>query len=178
MFSAVDKNRQQNLYNDDEICYNNIYKIGKYSSEAVYVTDNCQKIKLLKLLELLTQETDEDHPMRTNEICERLENMGISCERRTLANDIKTLNEYGYEIMSCRVGKGKGYYVEDRSFSIPELKVLIDAVQGSNPITEKKTDELINKIAGLSGSRRSELLKRNAVRFNTIKHSNIIQLIN
>lgn len=136
------------------------------------MTDNCQKIKLLKLLELLRQETDEEHPMRTAEICERLEQMGISSERRTLAMDIATLNDYGYEVMSRRVGKGKGYYVEDRSFSVPELKMLIDAVQGSNSITEKKTEELIAKLADLSGSHRSALLKRNAVKFNTIKHTN------
>ncbi len=136
------------------------------------MTDNCQKIKLLRLWELLRQESDEEHPMRTAEICERLEQMGISSERRTLAMDIATLNEYGYEVMSRRVGKGKGYYVEDRSFSIPELKMLIDAVQGSNSITEKKSKELIAKLAELSGSHRSALLKRNAVKFNTIKHTN------
>lgn len=136
------------------------------------MNDNRQKIKLLRLWELLRQETDEEHPMRTNKICERLEQMGISSERRTLAMDIATLNEYGYEVMSRRVGKGKGYYVEDRSFSIPELKMLIDAVQGSNSITEKKSEELIAKLADLSGSHRSDLLRRNAVKFNTIKHTN------
>lgn len=136
------------------------------------MTDNCQKIKLVKLLELLRQETDEDHPMRTNDICSRLEQMGISSERRTLAMDITMLNDYGYEVMSCRNGKSKAYYIEDRSFSIPELKVLIDAVQGSNSITEKKSEELITKLADLSGSHRSALLKRNAVKFNTIKHIN------
>ncbi|WP_294475825.1 YafY family protein [uncultured Ruminococcus sp.] len=136
------------------------------------MTDNCQKIKLVKLLELLRQETDEEHPMKTNDICSRLEQMGISSERRTLAMDISMLNDYGYEVMSCRIGKSKAYYIEDRSFSIPELKVLIDAVQGSNSITEKKSEELITKLADLSGSHRSALLKRNAVKFNTIKHTN------
>lgn len=136
------------------------------------MTDNCQKIKLVKLLELLRQETDEEHPMKTNDICSRLEQMGISSERRTLAMDITMLNDYGYEVMSCRIGKSKAYYIEDRSFNIPELKVLIDAVQGSNSITEKKSEELIAKLADLSGSHRSALLKRNAVKFNTIKHTN------
>lgn len=136
------------------------------------MNDNCQKIKLLRLWEMLKQETDDEHLMCTNDICERLEKMGISSERRTLAMDIATLNEYGYEVMSHRVGKSKGYFVDDRSFSIPELKMLIDAVQGSNSITEKKSDELIEKIADLSGSHRSALLTRNAVKFNTIKHTN------
>lgn len=81
--------------------------------------ENYQKIKLLKLMELLRQETDELHALSTNEICSRLSAIGISCERRTLAKDIALLNEQGFEVMSCRVGKEKGYYIADRSFSIP-----------------------------------------------------------
>ena len=98
--------------------------------------DNCQKIKLLRLYELLTQETDEQNPMTTMTIIERLGRMGISCERRTLAKDMAILNEHGYEIMFRWIGKEKGYYVEDRSFSVPELKILIDAVQAASFITD------------------------------------------
>lgn len=134
--------------------------------------ENCQKIKLLKLMELLRQETDELHPLSTNEICNRLSAMGISCERRTLAKDIFLLNEQGFEVMCCRVGKKKGYYIEDRSFSIPELKILIDAVQAANFITEKKSSELIDKVSALGGSHQADLLKSNLVHFNTRKHSN------
>ncbi len=72
--------------------------------------ENCQKIKLLKLMELLKQETDELHPLSTNEICNRLGAMGISCERRTLAKDVALLNEQGFEVMWCKIGKEKGYY--------------------------------------------------------------------
>lgn len=134
--------------------------------------DNCQKIKLLKLIELLRQETDEKHPMPTNEICRRLGEMGISCERRTLAKDIALLNDQGFEVMWAWVGKEKGYYIEDRSFSIPEIKILMDAVQAAGFITEKKTKDLIGKIADLAGSHRAEVLKSNLVCFNTRKHSN------
>lgn len=135
-------------------------------------SENCQKIKLLKLLELLRQETDEEHPMTTNEICERLAAMHISCDRRTLAKDIRMLNEQGYEVESCAVGKAKGFFIADRSFSVPELKMLIDAVQGSNLITDKKTEELIAKIAALGGSKRAEILKGNIIHFNRCKHTN------
>lgn len=134
--------------------------------------DNCQKIKLLKLLELLRQETDEQHPLTTMDICNRLGAMGISCERRTLSKDVALLNEQGYEVMWRWVGKEKGYYIEDRSFSIPELKILIDAIQASSFITKKKTADLIGKIANLGGSHRAELLQGNMVCFNTRKHSN------
>ena len=134
--------------------------------------DNCQKIKLLKLYELLQQETDERNPMTTRRVIERLGQMGISCDRRTLAKDMALLNEYGYEVMSCWDGKEKGYYVEDRSFSVPELKILMDAVQAANFITDKKTEELINKIAALGGSHQGAILKSNMVCFNTRKHRN------
>ncbi len=134
--------------------------------------ENCQKIKLLKLMELLRQETDELHPLSTNEICNRLGSMGISCERRTLAKDIALLNEQGFEVMWRKIGKEKGYYIEDRSFSVPELKILIDAVQAANFITDKKTSELIDKISALGGSHQADILKSNIVCFNTRKHSN------
>lgn len=134
--------------------------------------ENIRKVKLLKLLELLRQNTDEDHPMSTAQIAASLSQMGITFDRRTISQDIITLNELGYEIMSVMRGHDKCYYVEDRSFSIPELKILIDAVHASSFITEKKSEELINKIAALAGTHRAEVLKRNMVCFNTRKHSN------
>lgn len=134
--------------------------------------ENMRKVKLLKILELLRQNTDEDHPMSTAQIAIALSQMGIPFDRRTISQDILILNELGYEIMSVMNGHDKCYYVEDRSFSVPELKILIDAVQASSFITEKKSEELISKIAALAGSHRADVLKRNMVCFNTRKHSN------
>ena len=134
--------------------------------------NNCQKIKLLKIVELLRQETDEQHPIATREMCKRLASMNITCDRRTLGRDISTLNKQRYEVMFTWQGREKAYYVEDRSFSVPELKILIDAVQAASFITKKKSRELINKIADLGGSHRAEILKSNMVCFNTRKHSN------
>ena len=134
--------------------------------------DNYRKVKLIKLLELLRQHTDEQHPMTTAEICVKMEEMGIPCDRRIVTQDVIALNELGYEIMATMIGHEKAYFVEDRSFSLPELKILIDAVQASSFITEKKSQELIEKIAALAGSHRAQVLKRNMVCFNTRKHSN------
>ena len=134
--------------------------------------ENWQKDTLLSLIELLRQATDEQHPLSTSQICNTLGEMGISCERRTLTKDITVLNELGYEVMWNWVGKEKGYYIEDRSFSVPELKKLIDAVQAASFVTEKKTAELIDKIAALGGSHKADILKSNMVCFNTRKHSN------
>lgn len=133
---------------------------------------NWQKYKLLRLLELLQQETDEEHPLTTNTICARLTELGLPCERRTLSKDIALLNSIGYEVMCQRVGKEYGYYITDRSFSVPELKILIDAVQAASFITEKKTAELVDKLAALGGSHKADILKSNMVCFNTRKHSN------
>lgn len=98
--------------------------------------------------------------------------MGISCERKILAKDIALLNTQGIEVLWRWIGKEKGYYIEDRTFSVPELKILIDAVQAAGFITEKKTAELIEKLANLGGGHRAEILKSNLVCFNTRKHSN------
>ena len=135
-------------------------------------SENIRKIKLLRVLELLRQNTDESHPMSTSQITAELAIMGIPCDRRAVSRDIITLNEMGYEIMSVMVGHDKCYYVEDRSFSVPELKILIDAVHAASFITEKKSRELTDKIASLAGAHRGDVLKRNMVCFNTRKHSN------
>ena len=134
--------------------------------------ENSNKIKLLKLIEMLRQETDEAHPLRRTEICERLAKDGIVCDIRTLSKDIAVLNSYGFEVMIRKEDHENFYYVEDRSFSVPELKILIDAVQAASFITEKKTAELIDKIAELGGGNRAAILKDNIVHFNTRKHGN------
>lgn len=136
------------------------------------VRENHRKIKILKLLELLRQQTDEQHPMTTNQLIAELGEMGIPCDRRTLSQDISALSEAGYEIMSTMMGHEKAYYVADRRFNIPELKILMDAIHAASFITERKSEELIAKIADLAGAHRAEVLKRNLVCFNTRKHSN------
>ena len=74
--------------------------------------------------------------------------------------------------MQVKDGKQNAYYIEDRSFSLPELKILIDAVQAASFITDKKSDDLIRKIAALGGSHQAEILTGNIVHFNTRKHTN------
>ena len=134
--------------------------------------ENSQKKKLLKLIELLRQETDEQHPMPESVVCKRLNEMQVTCDRRTLTKDIAVLNEYGYEIMPTMVSHKKACYVEDRGFSVPELKILIDAVQGASFITDKKTADLVTKVASFGNSHCAGILKSNMVCFNTRKHTN------
>ena len=135
--------------------------------------DSASKIKYLKIWDILSHETDADHPMTTPELIARLEDLGITCDRRTLYRNIEELNENGYEILSKKAkGRYTEYYVEDRSFDIPEIRILMDAVQAASFITEKKTPILVNKVAQLAGTKRAEVLKRNIVKFGTVKGSN------
>ena len=134
---------------------------------------NPNKIKLLKLYEILRQETDVDHPLTTAQLLERLADCGIPCDRRTLSKDIHTLNDNGFEVMpGKKTDNYKTYYVGDRSFSLAELKILIDAVQAAAFIPDKMTKDLIDKISSMGGSHEADLLKTNLVCFNTRKHNN------
>lgn len=135
--------------------------------DAKYAT----RIKLMKIWEILRQETDEDNPMPTSVLMKKLDEMGIHCDRRTIYADIKLLNDCGYEVL-CNKSQKNEYYVVDRSFDLPELRILLDAVQAASFITEKKTAEFVDKIADLAGSRRSEVIKQNIVAFNTTKNTN------
>ncbi|MPM10712.1 hypothetical protein SDC9_57046 [bioreactor metagenome] len=135
-------------------------------------TVNPQKIKLLKLYEMLRQHTDEDRPLSTNQLCAMLEAEGITCDRRTLAEDIDILNANGFEVLRRRTRYAMLFYIVDRRFDLAEVKILIDAIQAASFITRQKTIELTDKVASLAGSHKAAVLKKNLVTFNTRKHTN------
>lgn len=135
-------------------------------------TVNPQKIKLLKLYEILRQHTDEDRPLSTNQLCAMLETEGITCDRRTLAEDIDILNANGFEVLRRRTRYAMLFYIVDRRFDLAEVKILIDAIQAASFITKQKTKELTDKVASLAGSHMAAALTGNLVTFNTRKHTN------
>ena len=106
---------------------------------------NGQKIRILILYEILKSETDENHKLTTNELLEKLKSHGLLCDRKTLYDDIDILNEYGFEVLTDK-SKSNSYYVVSRDFEIPELRILIDAVQAAGFVTPKKSEELVDKI--------------------------------
>ena len=133
---------------------------------------NPQKIKLLKLYEILRQHTDEDRPLSTNQLCAMLEAEGITCDRRTLAEDVDILNANGFEVLRRRTRYAMLFYIVDRRFDLAEVKILIDAIQAASFITPQKTKELTEKVASLAGSHMATVLTGNLVTFNTRKHTN------
>lgn len=130
------------------------------------------KMKMLALWEILKQESDAARPLSTNDICRKLNERGIPCERKSVATDIELLRKHGFEVDSTIDNKERVYWMLDRSFDKAELKVIIDALQAASFVTEKQTAELTEKIAALGGSHQAEILKGSLVHFNTRKHTN------
>lgn len=117
-----------------------------------------QKRKILYILDYLRKYSHPDHPVSAKELQKMLlERHGIHCGKNTVLADIQTLREYGADIVSLP-GRQGGCYIVSRDFELPELKLLIDAVQSSRFLTEKKSRELTEKLAGLCSIHEARLL--------------------
>lgn len=130
-----------------------------------------QKLKLLYLKQLLEQESDESHPLTTQYIIDRLEALDIKAERKSIYSDIACLQDFGMDIV-CLKGAGGGYYLASRPFELPELKLLVDAVQSSRFLSERKSVQLIDKLATLAGRHDASQLQRQVVVSGRIKNMN------
>ncbi len=118
-----------------------------------------QKQRLLYVLKLLAERTDEEHGLSTAKILELLASYGIKAERKTLYDDIDQLCAFGYDIQVDK-GKNGGYRLLSRSFELSELILLTDAVQSSRFITQKKSAALIKKLASLTSEYQGKTLAR------------------
>ena len=118
-----------------------------------------QKCKILVIRDLLL-ETDEQHPLTVADIIEKLKACSIQAERKSVADDLLTLSDYGMDIESVAVGKRKGYYLASRTFEPAELKMLVDSVQAAKFLSPKKTARLIKKLATLQSRNEAALLRR------------------
>ncbi len=118
-----------------------------------------QKQKLFRILEILMRNTDEDHGLTINEIISRLEEYGISAERKSLYSDFAVLEELGFSVVRL-YGNPPSYTLAERIFEMPELKLLVDAIQSSKFITAEKSFEMIEKLKLFAGSRAGELSRQ------------------
>lgn len=118
-----------------------------------------QNLRLLFLAEIFNRQTDEKHTYSAVELTKLLENYGVHCERKAIYRDIDDLREYGMDIVNDRSKVNRGYYLRNRKFSTPEARLLIDAVQAANFISEKNTKGLIYKIGGLVSEFQEEELR-------------------
>jgi len=135
------------------------------------MSDSIMKKRLLYLLKLLSEETDESHAVSTAGIMEYFRSVGLSADRKTLKSDIDLLIEMGYDIVVVRSSPNI-YFMGDRVFQIPELKLLIDAVSSSRFITARKSDELIRKLSSLVSRQQALDLNRHVFAANRVKADN------
>lgn len=131
-----------------------------------------QKLKLLYIIKLLTENTDEDHPVSTADIIAYLESKGIRSERKSIYDDVEKLCEFGYDIIQVHSRLGGGYYLAGRDFELAELKLLVDAVQSSRFITTRKSRSLIKKLELLAGKHDAGKLQRQVYVAGRIKTEN------
>ena len=134
-------------------------------------SDN-QKLKIFYILDYLQKNSHENHPVRAADLIAMLDHQhNISCDRKTVYSDIAALQDYGVDIISLP-GKNGGYYIASRNFELPELKLLIDAVQSSRYLTEKKSKELIEKLLTQCNEQDAKLMKRNVLVSGRVKSMN------
>ena len=130
------------------------------------------KPRILYLLRILEQYTDEEHPLTTKQLIDKLQDeYGISAHRTTLTKDIAALQEFGVDIVTVHSTQSK-YFIGSRKFELPELKLLIDAVESSRFITAKKSESLIRKIHTLTSQGQVSKLRRNNYVVDRIKPDN------
>lgn len=118
-----------------------------------------QKSKLVTLLRILEQRTDENHRLNVPQLVQLLENQGILAERKSIYSDIDTLRSLGYDIQLQR-GRGGGYWMASRAFELSELKLLVDAVQSSSVISARTSKRIIHKLEALCSDYEGTQLQR------------------
>ena len=131
-----------------------------------------QKMKLLYLLKILTEQSDEEHCLSAQALIEALGAYDIKAERKSIYDDIAKLIDFGYDIVLVKAKTGGGYYLAGREFELAELKLLVETVQASRFLTLKKSRELIAKIEKLASKAEAGQLQRQVYVANRIKTAN------
>ncbi len=137
-----------------------------------------QKMKPLLLQRILLERTDEDHGLTVPELIALLEEEGVAAERKSVYSDLQTLADFGLDIVKRKESGKVVYYVGARTFELPELKLLVDAVQSSRFITHKKSNQLIQKVEGFASRYQAQQLQRQVFVANRVKTMNESTYIN
>ena len=131
-----------------------------------------QKLKLYYLARIMVEKTDDEHMITMPEIRQALEAYGVTADRKSLYDDMEALRTLGIDVIGEKVGRNFYYHVGGKQFEIAELKLLVDAIQSSRFITEKKSHELIKKLTGLASHYEADQLKRQVFVHGRVKTMN------
>ena len=129
------------------------------------------KERIVRMIQLFQTQTDEEHTMSTHDIIEHFGKMDTVIDRNTIRDDIDMLNACGIEIIIL-AGRPNRYYFADRKFQLPELKLLVDAVEASRFITARKSGDLVDKITSMASAGQAEELNRHLYTVGRIKPEN------
>lgn len=130
-----------------------------------------QKVKILTLVKLFERKTDENHLLSVPELIDALDAEGVPAERKSIYADISALQSAGYDIEQQK-GRGGGYFLANRTFELAELKLLVDAVQSSRFITQRKSNKLISKLESLASQYQASALQRQVFVSGRAKNEN------
>jgi len=130
-----------------------------------------KKSRILSILRYLETQTDEAHPVSIADIITHLKGLGITASRKTVSADIEQLIDAGVDVV-CVAGRRYEYFIGDRHFELPELKLLVDAVQAFKLISPKKSGILIGKLASLTSVYHAEELNRQLYLEKQVKPNN------
>ena len=131
-----------------------------------------QKLKLYRLAQIMLENTDDEHYITMPEIMEELGKYEVTADRKTIYADLRDLSVLGIEVEGEPIGNRYHYRVVNRPFELPELKLLVDSIQSSKFITEKKTNTLIKKLEKLVSKYDAQRLQRQVYVSGRIKTMN------
>ena len=131
-----------------------------------------QKLKILYLMKILLEKTDETHSITVQEMITALAAYGITAERKSLYSDLESLRTYGLDVIGVQENRNYYYHVGNRQFELAELKLLVDSVQSARFITARKSAELIHKIEGLASQYEASKLNRQVYVTERVKTMN------
>lgn len=131
-----------------------------------------QKLKMLYLVKIFCEETDDLHALTMPQIIDKLAGYEVNADRKTLYEDFKELHRFGIDIIAEKEGKNTFYHIGTRDFELPELKLLVDSVQSSKFITDRKSKQLIKKLEALVSKYEGSKLQRQVLIAGRIKTMN------
>ena len=131
-----------------------------------------QKLKMLYLAGILSEETDDRHSLTIQDLIEKLAALGVNADRKTLYRDLEELRRFGMDIITTHTGHYYYYNLGSRDFELPELKLLVDSVQSAKFITNRKSADLIRKLSGLASRHEAKYLQRQVVISGRVKTMN------
>ncbi len=131
-----------------------------------------QKLKMLYLIKIFSEETDDSNFLTLQQIIQKLKDYGVMADRKTLYVDFDELRSFGVDIIMEKIGRNSFYHIGKRDFELPELKLLVDAVQSAKGLTDKKSSELIKKLESMVSKYEAGQLNRQVYIAGRVKTMN------